>query len=144
MTHDEDESEARGWSGKYPSPALNKPLRQRARELRANQTPAEHRLWRILSGKRRRGFKFRRQHVIDRFIVDFYCANAALVIEVDGEVHRYTEDHDSERQQHLEGLGLTVLRFTNDDVLQRLEGVAAQIDEVLAAHKRDTKSTDHP
>lgn len=138
MTDHNDESDMHGWSGKYPSRPLNKPLRQRARELRADQTPAERRLWRLLSGKQRLGFKFRRQHVIDRFIVDFYCADAALVIELDGKVHRYTREHDAERQNCLEELGLTVLRFTNEDVHQRLEGVVTQIDEALASHRHNT------
>ena len=119
-------------------PNFEQPLRQRARERRADQTPVERHLWQLLSGKQRLGFKFRRQHVIDRFIVDFYCAEAALVIELDGEVHKYTGERDAERQKCLEELGLTVLRFTNEDVFNKLENVIVQIDQVLATHKHDT------
>ena len=63
------------------------------------------------------GLKFRRQHAIDRYIVDFYCPEARLVIEVDGPIHRYTQDEDAQRQIKLEEHGLRVLRFTNDQVL---------------------------
>ena len=113
-----------GWAGKRPDTAeLNTKLRQRAKDMRANPTPAERRLWQHLRGKRRLGYKFRRQHVIDRFIVDFYCAEARMVIELDGEVHRFIEERDRVRQDCLEDLGLRVLRFTNDEVLHSPEGV---------------------
>ncbi len=120
-----------GWSGKRPDDhKLNQQLRQRAKEMRANPTSAESWLWHHLKGKQL-GYKFRRQHVIDRFIVDFYCAKAQLVIEVDGEVHRYTGDHDIARQEFLEALELRFLRFTNDDVMHNLEGVIAAIKRAL-------------
>ncbi len=126
----DEPEENTGWAGKYPSPGLNKPLRQRARELRSLQTPAEKRLWYYLKGKQL-GFKFRRQHVIDHFIVDFYCAEARLVIELDGAVHNYTGERDVARQEHLEEFGLRFLRFTNDDVMHNLEGVIAAIKRAL-------------
>ena len=81
--------DTRGWAGKRPDTAkLNEKLRTYARWMRANPTDAERRLWRCLRRERCLGYKFRRQHIIDRFIVDFYCAEACLVIELDGEVHR--------------------------------------------------------
>jgi very-short-patch-repair endonuclease len=80
------------------------------------------------------GFRFRRQHIIDRFIVDFYCPEARLVIEVDGAVHRSTEERDSARQEWLENLGLRVLRFANEAVMNDLPGVIAAIETALQGH----------
>jgi very-short-patch-repair endonuclease len=73
------------------------------------------------------GFKFRRQHVIDRFIVDFYCGEAGLVVEVDGEIHDYTPQEDAIRQEFLESLGLRVVRFRNEEVFGDMEGVLEEI-----------------
>jgi very-short-patch-repair endonuclease len=76
-------------------------------------------------------FKFRRQHAIERFIVDFYCASARLVVEVDGPIHDYTPEEDALRQEYLEGLGLRVIRFTNDTVLYQIDVVLQQIEATL-------------
>jgi very-short-patch-repair endonuclease len=109
----------------------NRQLVEKAKELRKNMTPAEKRPWYGYL----RTFKFRilRQRPIDNFIVDFFCAQLRLVIEVDGESHFTDEgrDYDWERTQILEGYGLKVLRFTNDDVLQDLEGVCRRIEEEI-------------
>ena len=109
----------------------NRQLVETAKELRKNMTPAEKRLW---SGYLRT-FKFRilRQKPINNFIVDFFCAQLKLVIEVDGESH-FTDDgkdYDWERTQILEGYGLKVLRFSNDEVLQDWEGVCRRIEEEI-------------
>jgi very-short-patch-repair endonuclease len=66
------------------------------------------------------GFKFRRQHAIGPYFVDFYCVQASLVIEVDGSIHDGQVDQDVARQQYLESLGLRVLRFTNDEILREI------------------------
>ena len=108
-------------------------LKPRARELRSQQTSAERLLWGQLRKHKRQGFKFRPQQVIDRFIVDFYCAEANLIIEVDGEVHKFTAERDEQRQKHLEAHGYQVLRFSNDEVNGNLRGVLAMIDDVLQA-----------
>jgi very-short-patch-repair endonuclease len=73
------------------------------------------------------GYRFRRQHAIDRFIVDFYCREASLVVEVDGPVHEKTAAEDRERQTILESQDVIVLRFSNEDVMNRLEGVLQSI-----------------
>ena len=103
----------------------------RAKELRQNPTPAEKKLWQDYL----RSFPFRvlRQRPIDYFIVDFYCAALKLVIEVDGDSHFTSEGRmrDAERTQILEGYGLTVLRFTNDEVLHQFEGVCRQIEKTI-------------
>lgn len=80
----------------------SKPIKQAARELRRTLTPAERRLWSALRRRQIDGLRFRRQHPIERFIVDFCCVEKRLVIEVDGEVHRFTEDYDRARQDCLE------------------------------------------
>lgn len=128
--------EHKKWPGKLSHPHSYQQLREIARDLRSNQTPDERHLWKHLSQRQRLGFKFRRQHVIDRFIVDFYCAESALVIELDGGIHCLTEERDAARQEYLESLGLTVLRFTNEDVFKRLEHVLTQIDERLQAARQ--------
>lgn len=120
------------WPGKMPgTPQFAAALQQLAREMRANPTPAERNLWSALRAGQRLGFKFRRQHIIDRYIVDFYCVKARLVIEVDGEVHRFQSNEDAQRQADLETMGLMVMRFSNDDVLKNREGVVAAIDQFL-------------
>lgn len=95
----------------------------RARQLRKTMTPAEKRLW--FHCLHEAPQRFRKQRPVGPFIVDFYCAASKLVIEVDGDSH-FTEQglsHDEKRTQFLEALGLTVLRFTNDDILQRIDAV---------------------
>ncbi|MBK6463380.1 MAG: DUF559 domain-containing protein [Myxococcales bacterium] len=87
-----------------------------ARDLRERQTPAEDFLWQCLRDRQLNGAKFRRQHNIGRFIVDFYCHEARLVIELDGSVHEGREEQDGARQRWLEAAGLRVLRFSNDRV----------------------------
>lgn len=97
--------EHKKWPGKLSHPYSYQQLREIARDLRGNQTPAEQHLWQYLSQRQRHGFKFRRQHIIDRYIVDFYCAELALVVELDGEVHRFTEERDAARQETWKGWG---------------------------------------
>jgi very-short-patch-repair endonuclease len=97
-----------------------------ARALRHASTDAEIRLWAALRGRRLAGFKFRRQHPIDRFVVDFVCTKHHLVIEADGGQHADSEA-DAERTKWLEGQGWRVLRFWNNDILANIEGVLETI-----------------
>ncbi|MBI1277850.1 MAG: DUF559 domain-containing protein [Anaerolineaceae bacterium] len=101
----------------------------KANAARAN--PCRECLWALIRNRNLAGFKFRRQHPIDRFIVDFFCAEAYLVIEVDGSIHDYTHDEDALRTAFLESRGLRVLRFCNDDVLEHLAEVREQIERAL-------------
>jgi very-short-patch-repair endonuclease len=110
-----------------PSPELWEKLKPLAREMRCEPTPAENILWQQLRNRNLQGIKFRRQHVIERFIIDFYCDEFKLVIEVDGEIHQYTLEEDMLRQEYLESLGLRVIRFTNEQVLKNILAVLAQI-----------------
>jgi very-short-patch-repair endonuclease len=105
-----------------------KPL---ARQKRQEPTYAEVRLWERLRNRQVSGAKFRRQHCIDKFIVDFYCHEAQLIIEVDGFIHEYTLEEDIIRQEFLESLGFTVIRFTNDGILNSLDGAIGRITEIL-------------
>ncbi|MFM6835361.1 MAG: endonuclease domain-containing protein [Dolichospermum sp.] len=109
-------------------------LKPLARQMRTEATLAEKQLWQRLKNKQLLGFKFRRQQVIDRFIVDFYCHEVKLVIEVDGEIHNYTQVEDAIREEFLESLGLRVVRFKNEDVLFRIEGVLEEIVQWLKPH----------
>ena len=97
--------------------------------LRKNTTLAEKVLWKRLRNRNLFQVKFRRQHPLDIFIVDFYCHELKLVIEIDGEVH-YSEEakeYDSSRQSCLEQLGLTVMRFTNHEVIFEIDSVLTRI-----------------
>ena len=100
---------------------------ERARQLRARQTKAEELLWQVLRGRRLCGLKFRRQLPIETAIADFACIEHRLVVELDGEYHDHTLQHDQARQQRLEAAGWRVLRFRNDDVLDDVESVAVTI-----------------
>lgn len=100
---------------------------ERSRELRRQMTPAENKLWQRLRAGRLEGYHFRRQQVIDRLIVDFYCHQAGLVVEVDGGVHLEQEEYDQQRDLHLQSRGLRVIHFTNTDVNHQIEVVLAAI-----------------
>ena len=101
--------------------------RQFARALRQHPTRAEDILWRQLRGSRFNGAKFRRQVPIDRYVVDFYCHAAKLVVELDGKQHEWFADYDTGRREVVERLGLRVLRFTNEEVCGDLDAVLARI-----------------
>lgn len=102
---------------------------QLARELRAKMTVAEQALWQALRTNKAAGLHFRRQQVIDGFIVDFYSHSAGLVIELDGGVHRQQREYDAERDRLLEAHGFLVLRIRNEEVEKDLPGVVARIAE---------------
>jgi very-short-patch-repair endonuclease len=106
---------------------------QRARQLRREMTPSERRLWRALRAEQL-GVKFRKQHPIGAYITDFYSFEAGLVIEVDGSSHFTAEaqEYDRERDAYLSSLGLTVLRFTNQDVSSHEEQVVNRIADTIA------------
>ena len=106
-------------------------LRDTARMLRKNMTRHEKHLWYDYLTKY--PVRWYRQRIIENFIVDFYCSNAKLVVELDGSQH-YTEqglEYDKERSLYLEANGLMVLRFSNDDIDKNFEGVCLEIDRVV-------------
>ena len=114
---------------------LWKKLKPLAREHRQTPTEAEDKLWQSLRGRKLCGHKFRRQHSIERFIVDFYCSEAKLVIEVDGEIHLEQVDQDVARQEWLEAQGHRVIRFSNEQVLHSLGDILVAISNVLDSHE---------
>jgi len=105
-----------------------------ARRLRRNQTEAEKRLWFHLRDRRLAGWKFKRQRPVDRFIVDFLCADAHLIVELDGGQHAVRAEADVRRTEILESLGYLVLRYWNSDVMANIEGVVVDIATMLESH----------
>ncbi len=109
--------------------AYQRDQRERARQLRTEMSQAETLLWSRLRAHRLAGLKFRRQHVIGRYIVDFVCLGSRLVIEVDGDSHGddIAESLDSARTAFLQTLGFRVIRFWNYDVLTNIDGIVESI-----------------
>jgi len=103
------------------------PLLQAAHELRQPQTPAEQKLWLRLRNRQLDGLKFRRQHPIDCFIIDFYCAEAKLCVEIDGDSHADQIAYDQARTGYLNERGYAVIRFTNREVFNQFEAVLQKI-----------------
>jgi very-short-patch-repair endonuclease len=104
-----------------------------ARQLRRNMTDAEQKLWQCLRGRQLAGCRFRRQHPVGPYIVDFACLEKQLLIEVDGGQHNGSRT-DTRRDAFLRGKGFAMMRFWNNDVLENLEGVC----DVILRHLGDT------
>ena len=108
----------------------NPKLKLLARQLRNNSTKAEIRLWGYLKGKQMCGYDFHRQKPIDNYIADFFCNKLMLVIETDGFSHQFEEvyDKDIRKEKHLNELGITVLRFEDNEVMKEIENVLRTIE----------------
>lgn len=134
----------------------NKALKQNSRDLRNHSTLGEILLWQKLKARSFMGYQFNRQKPLDNYIVDFYCQALRLVIEIDGAYHRNEEVHkaDLSREQVLNGLGLTIIRFEEmqvrtamSDVLSRLEKYILEFEETFPEckqhnyRKRNPRST---
>ena len=122
---------------KTPGSLIPTELLQRAREMRHSAVSTEQKLWQCLRDRQLGGFKFRRQHPKPPFIAHFYCAEAKLIVETDGDSHATTEAYDASRTQRLERDGLYVMRFVNDDVHRFLDSV---LEEILHECESLTKS----
>ena len=112
-----------------PDQLFNRPeLRERRRDLRKQPTAPEQRFWRAVRSQQL-GVKFRRQQGIGPYIVDFYCAECALVVELDGDSHFQDRAlaYDRERDDFLRAKGLTVLRFTNEQVMREMDGILIRV-----------------
>ena len=108
----------------------------RRRELRQALTPAEAVLWRLLKGRQLEGLKFRRQHSVGPYILDFYCPALKLAIELDGASHACREEYDGQRTSYLsETAGITVLRFENRVVFENPEQIFREVKEMMDANK---------
>ena len=95
--------------------------------LKKNHTDAENVLWQLLRRKSIKGIKFRRQHKIGKFILDFYSVQSRLAIEVDGMIHAKRVEYDAVRTQWFESLGIKVIRYSNDEVINQPEEVCGDI-----------------
>jgi adenine-specific DNA-methyltransferase len=103
------------------------PVRQSARRLRRDSTGPERALWEVVRNRNLARLNFRRQHPIGPYIVDFFCQEHQLAIELDGDSHIERAEYDARRQRYIEHLGIRVLRIGNDDVLEDLEAVCRAI-----------------
>ena len=100
---------------------------ERARQLRKEMTPAEKKLWAYLRGNKINGVKFRRQHAVGSYILDFCAIQKKLIIELDGSQHLDQEEYDEERTKYLAAQGYRVLRFWNNQVMNDIESVIKEI-----------------
>ncbi|MGR3177465.1 MAG: endonuclease domain-containing protein [Candidatus Anammoxibacter sp.] len=111
----------------------NPKLKGFARKLRNNSTKSEIKLWQCLKGKKMMGHDFHRQKPVDNFIVDFFCNKLNLAIELDGYTHTFEEIaiKDKLRQEKLQGFGISVLRFSDEDIMKNIEGVIEAIQNFI-------------
>lgn len=110
-------------------------LKKLARELRSHSTLSEVLLWRTLKSGQRQGFDFHRQKPIDRYIVDFFCAELMLAVEIDGDSHKFKGPEDDQRQARLESLGVRFLRFNDRLVKLNIDAVVLAIDTWIESHR---------
>lgn len=108
-------------------------LKTHSRNLRRKSTPQESKLWSRIKNRNFHNLKFRRQHIIDKYIVDFICLEKKIIIELDGSQHKREKDqkYDHERNNNLKNLGFIVLRFWNNEVDKNLNGVILKIEEKI-------------
>jgi very-short-patch-repair endonuclease len=112
-------------------------VRERAKELRQEATDAERLLWRVLRNRAVNGLKFRRQHPLDGFVIDFFCPEIKLCVELDGGIHDARQEQDAARTAQLQARGLGVIRLRNEEVEN-------EIDSVLRRIAKEATRTDHP
>jgi len=113
----------------------NPKLKQLAKNLRNNSTLSEVLLWQHLKSKQIKGYDFHRQKPIGNYIVDFFCNELMLAIEIDGMSHDEKIDEDIKRQKQIENLGISFLRFNDLDVKKNMEGVIVAIEEWIERYE---------
>nr|WP_288835510.1 endonuclease domain-containing protein [uncultured Flavobacterium sp.] len=120
----------------------NPKLKEYARELRNNSTKTEIFLWMKLKGKQMYGYDFHRQKPIDNYILDFFCYELMLGIELDGYSHQFLEVHnnDCRKEKRMNELGISVLRFTDEQVLRDMENVIRSIEFFIEEYEKHTPS----
>jgi very-short-patch-repair endonuclease len=123
---------------------VNVTLKERARQLRREQTDAERKLWARLRARQLCGHKFRRQFVIGPFIMDFCCFERRLVVELDGGQHASQPDADRRRSEFLLSRGYRVLRFWDNEVFENIDGVTEQIAQALKDPSRKSEPSPFP
>ncbi|MEQ8524019.1 endonuclease domain-containing protein [Gracilimonas sp.] len=120
---------------RIPIIPYRKDLIAKARWLRKNSTPGEIEIWKAIKNKKLLDYKFRRQHPVHRFIVDFYCRELRLAIEIDGRSHDYKIEYDKQRQEIIEQLGVSFLRFSESDAKHYTESVVMEIERWILEHE---------
>ena len=132
----------RGVAELTPSPVLRvRSIVATARKLRRSSTDVERKLWHRIRDKQVEGFRFRRQRPIEKYIVDFICLDARLIVELNGGQHAENVAHDKKRTAFLESLGYRVLRFWNSEVIENIEGVLERLREALLLTRVDPTLT---
>ncbi len=132
---------ARGVPHKLVYIPYKKSLAKRARENRKTPTPAEQKMWEeVLQGKKLMGLKFSRQKPLGEFIVDFYCSELLLAIEIDGDSHGKQIEYDTKRTEKLNALGITVIRYTNEEVMKNIDGVYEDLKRQVEKLKQPPQS----
>ncbi|MFA5130228.1 MAG: endonuclease domain-containing protein [Patescibacteria group bacterium] len=106
-------------------------LKDRARQLRKNMTRAETMFWNVVRRKQFHGFKFVKQKPLLSYIVDFYCAQLRLVIEIDGSVHHESKEYDNDRTSDLQSFGIRIILYTNDQVEYDLSSVLNHLTDTI-------------
>lgn len=99
--------------------------------MRRNPTPAEAKLWSRIRKRQLAGYKFRRQHIIAGFIVDFYCPTLQLVVEVDGPIHQFQPRQDAQRTRILQARGVRIVRFSSEAVIKDTDQVVLSLQRVI-------------
>jgi very-short-patch-repair endonuclease len=102
-----------------------------ARQLRKGQTIEEKLVWELLQKRKFKGFKFRRQHVLGGFILDFYCHELRLGLEIDGPIHLRQNEQDQDRQEAIEAKGIKIIRITNEEVANNKRSILTKINRVI-------------
>ncbi|MBT3348849.1 tRNA uridine(34) 5-carboxymethylaminomethyl modification radical SAM/GNAT enzyme Elp3 [bacterium] len=119
-------------------------LKNRARELRKKATPAEKKLWeQLLRGRKFQNLRFLRQKPIDNFIVDFYCPELLLVLEIDGDIHDFQKKYDQERTEKLSKYGIEVVRYSNDQILSNIKEVSFDLARIVQNRKKQMEKSPH-
>lgn len=119
-------------------------MKELARELRKNQTPTEKIVWNLLRNRNFLNLKFRRQKEIQGFIVDFYCDEYSLAIEIDGKIHDKQKEYDEWRQIQIESKGVHFIRVTNAEVYRDVNILLKQIEDFINNHEPRKRSALNP
>ncbi|MBD3244658.1 MAG: DUF559 domain-containing protein [Candidatus Moranbacteria bacterium] len=118
-------------------PKYNSNLVRESRLMRKNQTKAEKEIWGKVLSRKQTGYKFRRQKPINRFIVDFYCKQLLLIIEIDGKDHEYKKDYDKEREAYLKKMGFEIIRYTNEEIIDNLKEIKENLYDKLKLREKE-------
>lgn len=122
---------------------VNPKKQERAKQLRRGMTPEEKVLWYYLRNNKLKGFHFRRQQVIDGFIVDFYCHAAGVVVEIDGGIHEQQKEYDVERDRIISSRGLQVIRIRNQEIKNDVYRVIQRILHACESAKKSSSTNKH-